>query len=122
MMPGINGFELTQLLKTNAATNHIPIVLLTALSDQSNRLQGLQSKADDYLVKPFDVEELNIIISNLLEVRAIIKAKYLESIFNKPFRQNSLIQCESDQIESSEENKNIWTLLGHAHEPTTTAT
>lgn len=81
MMPAMNGYELTEKLKMDSKTNHIPIVLLTALNDQNSRLTGLSRKADDYLTKPFDTEELAIRISNLIEIRTIMKSKFLNTLF-----------------------------------------
>ena len=83
MMPNMNGYELTEKLKNDSNTNHIPVVLLTALNDQNNRIEGLSRKADDYLTKPFDTEELAIRISNLIEVGTILKSKFLDTLFTE---------------------------------------
>lgn len=69
MMPGKNGFELTQNLKTNPSTSHILVVLLTARSGQKERYEGLESGADAYIVKPFDSHELILTIRNQIEQR-----------------------------------------------------
>ncbi|MEW6482816.1 MAG: hybrid sensor histidine kinase/response regulator [bacterium] len=58
MMPGIDGFEIAQRLKHNEKTMDIPIIILTVLGDSSSRIAGLKAGADDYLVKPFDPDEL----------------------------------------------------------------
>src|SRR5262245_21761922 len=52
MMPDMNGFEVCQRLKTNPATHHIPVVMVTALDQPSDRVKGLESGADDFLTKP----------------------------------------------------------------------
>lgn len=75
MMPGTDGFELTRILKSDARTSHVPVILLTALGDRSSRLHGLEEHADDYLVKPFDGEELRLRVRNLLEAHQILRQR-----------------------------------------------
>jgi len=57
-MPGRNGITIARLLKTNPATQHIPIIFLSALVDQDDRLSGLRAGGVDYITKPFFVEEI----------------------------------------------------------------
>ena len=64
MMPGVTGLEFTEQLR--AAENAVPILLLTALSDTENRIEGLAVGADDYLPKPFDPKELLLRIQSIL--------------------------------------------------------
>lgn len=69
MMPVMDGFELTKIIKTNNATKNIPIILVTALSDRDSRLQGLEAGAEEFINKPFVREELMIRIRNLLRLK-----------------------------------------------------
>lgn len=69
MMPEISGIELCEKIKSNASFAHIPVVLLSALSDKKDILKGLQIGADDYITKPFDSVVLKQRIENILENR-----------------------------------------------------
>jgi two-component system sensor histidine kinase/response regulator len=71
MMSGMDGFEVCRRLKSDPATAHIPVVLVTALADRDSRLQGLEAGADDFLTKPVDRAEL------LARARSLLKAKRL---------------------------------------------
>jgi adenylate cyclase len=57
-MPGMSGFDVCALLKSDTLTSHIPIIILTALNEADNRVRGLSLGADDYLTKPFNAREL----------------------------------------------------------------
>ena len=67
LMPEMDGYELCRQLKANPVTSHIPILLLTAKASVESRLEGLQAGADDYVAKPFQVEELRGRVRNRLE-------------------------------------------------------
>ena len=67
LMPEMDGYTLCEKLKENRHTSHIPVVLLTAKSSVDSRLAGLSRGADDYITKPFHVQELQLRIGNLLE-------------------------------------------------------
>ena len=84
MMPLMDGFEFTAQVKQDPVLSHIPVILLTALADQQNRLAGLQTKADDYLSKPFNDQELKIRLQNLLSVRAILRERFAHEHRNDP--------------------------------------
>ena len=66
MMPVMNGYQLLEQLKTNNSTRHIPVIMLTARADVQDKLKALRIGVDDYLTKPFDEEELQVRIENLL--------------------------------------------------------
>jgi len=80
MMPGIDGIELLRELKNNISTNHIPVIILTAKTSDTNRVEGLQAGADDYITKPFNFDVLELKIKNLLEGRKALKEKYMRRV------------------------------------------
>lgn len=66
-LPDIDGFEVARRLRANRRTREIPILFLTEKRERIDRLQGLSLKAEDYITKPFDVQELRLRVSNVLE-------------------------------------------------------
>jgi signal transduction histidine kinase/DNA-binding response OmpR family regulator/streptogramin lyase len=77
MMPRKDGFRLTEKLKTDIRTSHIPIILLTAKADAASKIKGLSRGADAYLPKPFDRAELLVRMQKLLELRKHLRKHYL---------------------------------------------
>jgi DNA-binding response OmpR family regulator len=65
-LPDIDGYEVARRLRSDRRTADIPIIFLTEKRDRSERLQGLELGADDYITKPFDVQELRLRIRNAL--------------------------------------------------------
>ena len=100
MMPGMDGHELCKRLKSNMETSHIPIILLTALGDKEDILCGLESKADQYIVKPFDLTMLKANISNLLENREHLRQQLQKSIIAN-LKKDRLFVEDSSEILSS---------------------
>ncbi|MCU0414097.1 MAG: response regulator [Ignavibacteriaceae bacterium] len=85
MMPKMDGNELTRILKNDEKTSHIPIIILTAKSGQENKIEGLQTGADDYLTKPFDLQELRVRVENLINIRKKLQEKFSKGEFlSKP--------------------------------------
>lgn len=84
MMPKMNGHEVCRELKNNAKTSHIPVVLLTAKSEMEDKIEGLQTRADDYITKPFVPNELLVRIKNLIESRSLLREKYRKEGVLKP--------------------------------------
>ncbi|NJN79593.1 MAG: response regulator [Anaerolineales bacterium] len=60
MLPDIDGYEVCRTLRTSIRTSHIPVIFLTQKDERSDKLQGLELGADDYITKPFDIEELKL--------------------------------------------------------------
>ena len=89
MMPGVSGIEMCSTLKNNKLTCHIPIILLTANNDDLLQLTGLESKADDFLFKPFNRNILLLKISNYFESRKILQAKAILDSNNKTSKTDS---------------------------------
>lgn len=84
MMPELDGFELCKLLKNNEHTCHIPIILLTAKVGDENHLRGLETGANDYLMKPFNIKLLKVKIRNMLELQQRIRDRYLNHFYVGP--------------------------------------
>ena len=80
MMPNMDGFELCRLMKSTYETSHIPIVLLTALSEKTDQLNGLGLGADDYLTKPFDMNLLIQRIKSIIRNRVVVREKALRLV------------------------------------------
>jgi len=80
MMPYKDGLELTDDLKNDDSTMHIPVILLTAKADVESRLSGLKTGADVYLSKPINEQELLVHIHNLIQLRERIRARYAGDI------------------------------------------
>ena len=80
MMPNMDGFELCKIMKSTYETSHIPIVLLTALSEKTDQMLGLGLGADDYLTKPFDMNLLIQRIKSIILNREIVRDKALKLI------------------------------------------
>jgi signal transduction histidine kinase/CheY-like chemotaxis protein len=80
MMPNKSGFELCELVKSTWETSHIPVILLTALTEKARQMQGLGLGADDYLTKPFDMNLLIQKIRTIIRNREVVREKALKLI------------------------------------------
>ncbi|HEY4786105.1 MAG TPA: response regulator, partial [Bacteroidales bacterium] len=92
LMPEMNGLQLTQKLKSDFQTSHIPIVLLTALASPDYQLQGTEAGADAYITKPFSIKYLLTKVIKLIEQRETLRQKYTSSS-----NQENVLICKNDK-------------------------
>lgn len=84
MMPYIDGIELCKIVKSDDRTSHIPIIILTAKRGEENHLVGLETGANDYLLKPFSIKLLKLKVRNLLEMQQKLRERYVKQVFIGP--------------------------------------
>ena len=97
MMPKTDGFDLCQLIKTNVATNHIPVILLTAYALDEQKQVGFESGADAYISKPFNVKLLKTRVRKLIENRKKIRESFSNFLLNET-KQETLGKVEQQFI------------------------
>lgn len=83
MMPEMDGLELCTQVKADIRTQHIPFIMLTARAGEENKLSGLKTGADDYLVKPFNRDELNAKAHNLLQLKENIRRQIKNTLLTE---------------------------------------
>jgi DNA-binding response OmpR family regulator len=103
MMPGLDGFALCHALKDDDVLSHIPVVLLTARTDEESKLEGLGEGADDYLAKPFSAHELLVRCENLIEVRRRLRARFSGEVVVRP----TDVVVEHEEVDWLEEVKAV---------------
>ena len=103
MLPDMNGYEVCKVMRTTTRTSHIPIIFLTQKDERSDRIAGLELGADDYITKPFDIEELK------LRVRTAINT-YKRHNMTDPITGLPSSRLIEDQLRALMRNKD-WTYL-----------
>jgi len=103
MLPDIDGYEVARNMRTNRHTQNIPIIFLTQRDERSNRLQGLEIGADDYITKPFDIEELTLRVKGT--IRLASRRELKNPITDLPAG-DSMDRYLSDML-----NKSSWALI-----------
>ena len=92
-LPGMGGDELCSKVKNNIETSHIPIVLLIELEDRKGLMKGLKTSADEYVIKPFNIDILKATLTNLLTNKALMRKRYADLDFNTSAE---CVNCSTD--------------------------
>ncbi len=95
-MPEMNGFELCEKIKKTFETSHIPVILLTVMTDEQHVEEGFKLGADDYIEKPFDVKYLKLKIDNIINNRRILRTKFLN--IDKNSDSEDILENDLNQI------------------------
>lgn len=113
MMPKMDGMEVCRRLKSDIHTSHIPIIMLTARAGEANKIEGLETGADEYLTKPFSAKELLVRTRNLIEQRkrllehyqkserTLVPEKITTTSLDKKFLEQVLALLEKDHADSN---------------------
>jgi signal transduction histidine kinase/CheY-like chemotaxis protein len=96
MMPEMDGFEFCKQIKSDQKTSHIPIIMLTAKANIESRIEGLELGADDYLIKPFNSNEIKARVRNMILIREKIKNYFTQKVID--LKPNEIKVSSSDEI------------------------
>jgi PleD family two-component response regulator len=103
-LPDIDGYEVCRVLRNNTRTSYVPIIFLTQRDERSDKIAGLELGADDYITKPFDIEELKLRVEGT--IRRSLREALTHPVTNLPA--GKLIEEQLKYIKDSAE---LWTLL-----------
>jgi CheY-like chemotaxis protein len=103
-LPDIDGYEICRTLRTNVRTSQVPVIFLTQKDERSDKIAGLELGADDYITKPFDIEELKLRVDGA--IRRSKRAALTHPVTNLPA--SELIE---DRLKKIKESKDPWILL-----------
>jgi len=81
MMPKMDGMKMCSTLGNDERTSHIPVIMLTAKADRESKMEGLEAGVDDYIIKPFDANELQVKVKNLIERRNRMHKRFNRTFF-----------------------------------------
>jgi len=96
MMPKMDGFEMCTKIRTNEKTSHIPIIMLTAKATSKDKIEGYETGADDYIMKPFNTEELKARIKNLIGMRRKLQEKFSSDDYPPNIQNKKLRKLDED--------------------------
>lgn len=99
-MPGLDGVALCRILKADPLTRNIPVVLLTARGAREDQVEGLAAGADDYIVKPFDPEQLRLKVDNLMQLRRNLEDRFRRAL---PAWSSILLRTGSEPLDRPSE-------------------
>ncbi len=98
MMPEMDGLTFLKQLKSNANISDIPVILLTSKAEVSDRMEGLKKGADAYLAKPFNMEELHILIDNLVDNVRRLRGKFTGAQKQEERMENVVVKGNNDAL------------------------
>ena len=98
MMPVMDGITLLKEIKGNPNISHIPVILLTSKSDVAHRLEGFRRGADAYLAKPFDMDELHVLIDNLVDNVRRLRGKFSGAQEQQDKVQDIIVKGNNDAL------------------------
>jgi CheY-like chemotaxis protein len=84
MMPRIDGYQFCTMLRRDEKTSHVPIIMLTAKAGESDKLEGLETGVDAFLIKPFNPQELRVRVRKLIEMRRKLRLRFSTATVIKP--------------------------------------
>jgi adenylate cyclase len=120
MMPGMSGYEVCERIRANEATRLLPVVMLTSLSDVSDRIRGIKAGADDFLTKPFNREELLTRVKSLLRIKTLhddieAKNRLLRTLFGRYVSEEVAAEIVADpkrHLKLGGEKRDVTVLFG----------
>ncbi len=104
MMPGKDGFTLCRQLKADRWTAHVPVLMVTALSERKERLLGIEAGANDFLNKPVDIQDLTLRVGNAVHAKRLFDQLQVERDKSERLLRNTLPACIAERMKKGETN------------------